>query len=388
MIGRPVEPAVTEYLHAKAARMHLPLNGTFELTPLCNMSCRMCYVRMTRQKQESLHPLYSSEEWLRLAREARDRGMIYLLLTGGEPFLREDLREILAGLHKMGFIISINSNATLINEQVIEWLKQTPPVRINVTLYGASNETYEQLCNNPEGFTQVTNAIHLLKEAGISVKLNCSITPYNAKDLDEIFAFARKEELLIQATSYMFPPVRRDASMTGRNDRFTAQEAAYYSARIEALLNGKEAFLKHMENEEMKGLGNENGEDCPVIESECEGQEMEGECVRCRAGKCSFWVTWDGRFLPCGMLSDQNTINVFEQGFDVAWENAMKIAEEIRLPVECKRCDLKKICKACAAMVVTESGDYRKVPEYRCQMAHEYFNACKKVESEIRNEAI
>lgn len=64
MVNIPVEPPVTEYLHAKAAGNHIPLNGTFELTPVCNMDCRMCYVRLSKQQQEAIHPLYTADEWL------------------------------------------------------------------------------------------------------------------------------------------------------------------------------------------------------------------------------------------------------------------------------------------------------------------------------------
>ena len=52
---------ITEYLHTKASRFGIPLNGTFELTPLCNMNCRMCYVRMDREQQESIAPLRTAE---------------------------------------------------------------------------------------------------------------------------------------------------------------------------------------------------------------------------------------------------------------------------------------------------------------------------------------
>ena len=163
MINVPVEPPVTEYLHAKAASLGIPLNGTFELTPCCNMSCKMCYVRLTKPEQEAIAPLRTAQEWLELGRAAKDAGMIYLLLTGGEPFLRPDFREIFQGLHKMGFVLSINTNATLIDEDTIQWLKQTAPMRVNVTLYGASNETYGRLCGNPQGFSQAVKAIRLFR---------------------------------------------------------------------------------------------------------------------------------------------------------------------------------------------------------------------------------
>ena len=381
---------ITEYLHTKAARLGIPLNGTFEVTPLCNMNCRMCYVRMNREQQEAIAPLRTAEEWLELGRTAKERGMAYLLLTGGEPFLRPDFQQIMQGLHRMGFVLSINSNGTMIDEKTVEWLKETPPIRINITLYGASDETYGRLCQNPRGFTQVTKAIHLLKEAGILVKLNCSVTPYNADDLEQIFAFAEKEELVVQATSYMFPPLRRDASKVGWNDRFSAEESARQEAWINVYQNGREAYLKHMESEEMASLSGDIEEDCmPVEEGNGDGDSYgkEGERIRCRAGKCSFWVTWDGRFLPCGMLPGENALNVFEAGFDAAWEQAKAEAAAIRLPVRCSTCSFKDRCRACAAMVYTESGNYHDVPLYRCQMAHAYTEACRQVEYEIRQEA-
>ena len=369
----PVEPRITEYLHTKAARAGIPLSGSFELTPCCNMACKMCYVRMSKSEQEAVAPLRTAREWIELGRAARDRGMLYLLLTGGEPFLRPDFREIFQALHRMGLIISINSNATMIDEQTVQWLKQTPPSRINITLYGASDETYARLCGNPNGYTQATKAIRLLKEAGICVKLNCSLTPHNAADAEEIFAFAKQEGLIVQATSYMFPPLRRDERMVGQNDRFTPEEASYYAANLVRLMNGEDAYLERMK----QGLP-----PVPAQTEECP-DTGEGEAIRCRAGKSSFWVTWRGEFMPCGMMPLEDAPNVFATGFDTAWEAAKAFARGIRLPAKCAKCEARDSCKACAAMVYTETGNFHTVPEYRCAMTKAYPAACKQVEQEI-----
>ena len=377
MIILPVEAKYTEYIHSKAARAGVPLNGTFELTPCCNMACKMCYVRMTCQQQQAIAPLKTADEWLRLGRIAKEKGLLYLLLTGGEPFLHPQFRQIMEGLHQMGLIISINSNGTMIDEKTIEWLKQSPPVRINITLYGASDETYARLCGNPHGFTQVTKAIRLLTEAGITVKLNCSVTPYNQMDLDGIFAFADTHHLRIQATSYMFPPVRRDESMIGVNDRFTPMEAAYQSARIDSLFYGEDAFLKRMEEHAPMCITGEVGEDCPDL-------NIEGDGVRCRAGKCSFWVTWQGQMMPCGMFPTAGAPNVFRDGFDESWKRVRALIPQIRLPRACAACELKDECRSCAAMVYTETGKFDQVPRYRCQMAQAYAPACRQLEQEIR----
>ena len=377
MTLKPVESRYTEYIHTKAARAGIPLNGTFEVTPCCNMACKMCYVRMTKLQQEAIAPLKTADEWLELGRKARERGMLYLLLTGGEPFLHPEFRRIMEGLHAMGLIISINSNATLIDEETVAWLRRCPPVRINITLYGASDETYGRLCGNPHGYTQVTKAIRLLQEAGIAVKLNCSVTPYNCMDLDGIFAYAEAHGLVVQATSYMVPPVRRDESMIGRNDRFTPEEAAYQQARIDLLSNGEERYLHHMEHDAPLGLSGDIGEDCSVLPAE-------GEGVRCRAGRCTFWVTWEGKMMPCGMFPSSGAPNVFELGFDETWKRVHECIRDIRLPRRCAGCKIKDQCRSCAAMVFTETGTFDEVPRYRCDMAQAYLPACRRLEQELR----
>lgn len=376
MISIPVEPKLTEYLHAKAAIAGIPLNGTFELTPCCNMACKMCYVRMTKQQQEAVAPLRTAEEWLSLAEEAKRYGLVYLLLTGGEPFMRSDLRVIMQGLNAMGLLVSINTNATMIDENTVAWLKETPPCRVNVTLYGASDATYARLCGNPQGYTQAVRGIRLLKEAGIVVRINCSVTPHNVGDMEDIFAFAKREGLLVQATSYMFPPLRRDADSVGQNDRLSSEEAAYQSARIFCLQYGQEEYLRRMKVNNRMSLPGDNGEDCPELPAE-------GDGIRCRAGKCSFWITWDGKIQPCGMFAGYETPNVFEDRFITGWETVKNQTSAIRTSPKCSKCELRDQCKPCAAMALTETGRFDSVPEYRCQMTKSFHKASQLLECQI-----
>ena len=369
-----IEPRLTEYLHMKASRIKTPISGTFELSPLCNMDCKMCYIKMSKEKQESIARLRTKEEWIELAQKAKEKGMLFLLLTGGEPFLVKDFKELYIELHNMGFCISINSNGTMIDEDVIEWLKHYPPMRINMTLYGASNETYGRLCNNPKGFTQVTKAISLLKENNIQVKLNCSVTPYNKDDLKQMMDFAEEHDLVIQATSYMFPPLRKDKTKIGQNNRFNAEDAALYGAYISAYSKGFDRFKEYIESGQLALY--DADDDCGVVE---------GDHMRCRAGITSFWMTWEGKMLPCGMIPDKGK-DPWEVGFDKAWENAKNIVSEITLPVKCAGCGKKDECRACAAMVYTETGTYDKVPQYRCEMTKNYPEACKKVLKELEQQ--
>ena len=125
----------------------------------------------------------------------------------------------------------------------------------------------------------------------------------------------------------------------------------YISVYSEALTN-ETAFLMRAAEEQAHPL---KLEDVP-----CAAAEGPGEGMRCRAGKCSFWVTWEGKLLPCGMFS--GGMDVFEQGFDKAWAQAKEEAAAIRLSASCKACTLRTQCRSCAAMALTECGDYAGGP--------------------------
>ncbi len=350
------EPRLSAYLHARACQKGIPLAGNFELTPRCNFNCRMCYVHLTAEEQQRRGAELTADEWLAIAEQARSQGMLFLLLTGGEPLIRTDFRYMLTELKKMGLMISVNSNASLIDGDWLDFFRHEPPSRFNITLYGSSNETYERLCGRPM-FDRVVSNIRALKELGIGVKLNASMTPYNVADMQGIYDIATELGTPVQMASYMFPPVRRDEELTGQNDRFSCREAAECSVRWDRLRFSDEEFMQRAE-------AIKAGTSVPDSEV-CEGTP--GEKMACRAGRSSFWINWRGVMTPCGMLL-RPAFSVPELGFAEAWERVKAATEQIRLPSECAQCRYKHMCHACAAMCATETGAFDVKPEYVCGM--------------------
>jgi MoaA/NifB/PqqE/SkfB family radical SAM enzyme len=207
------------------------------------------YVRKTeREIAACSRPGMTLSRWLEIAGEARDAGMLYLLLTGGEPFLWPDFWELYEQLARMGFLISINSNGSLLDRAAVARLAKNPPTCINITLYGASDATYSALCRVPGTFSRVDDAIEALKAAGMLVKLNGSLTPYNAGDLEAMNRYAEERGLILEVNTYMFPPIRRDPSMVGRNERFTPEEAAQYHMKRYRIQYGVERYKSFLEN--------------------------------------------------------------------------------------------------------------------------------------------
>ena len=193
-----------EHICNKASLLKTPITGNFELLPLCNMTCKMCYIRL--EKKEMIHEgnMLDYNRWIEIAKEAKEMGTLFLLLTGGEPLLYPHFSDLYQELHHMGFIITINSNGTMIDNNYLTLFSQMPPRRLNITLYGASAKTYENLCNYKIGFNKTVDALKNLKDCNIPVKINFSITPYNLTDLNEVYNFLEKSHYV---TDYNKPYV-------------------------------------------------------------------------------------------------------------------------------------------------------------------------------------
>lgn len=356
----PQKPiALTDYLYAKASHLRIPLNGTFELSPVCNFDCRMCYVRKTRKEvEESPRRILTLEDWRRIAREARDAGMLYLLLTGGEPLLWPEFWTLYDELIDMGFLVSINTNGSLIDGKAIAHFRQKPPQRVNVTLYGASDETYQHLCGARGMFTKVDRAITGLVDAGITVKINCSLTPENAADLDWIIDYAKARKAKLSVATYMFPPVRRDPTQIGVNERFTPEESAEYLLHYLRRDRGEMAYEGYLRSI-LDGFIEPPGLDESCIDP------VDGK-IRCRAGKASFWITWDGWLTPCGMMPEPK-IDLTGKSFAEAWNETAETAAALRLSGVCGKCPNENVCHPCAAIAYAETGTFSGIPTYMCR---------------------
>ena len=352
---------LTDLLYGKASLQKIPLGGTFELSPVCNFQCRMCYVRKTtKEVEESLRPIMTLEDWRRIAAQAREAGMLYLLLTGGEPLLWPDFWTLYEELISMGFVISINTNGSMIDDEAIERFRKLPPRMIHITLYGAGDETYERLCGAKHVFDRVIHAVDGLQKAGVPVGLNCSLTPYNVKDLPAIQAFAEERNLVLNATSYMFPPIRRDETRTGENEaRFTPEEAAFYRLKVYELQNSRQDYEKLLQNI-LKG-----SIDPPGLDAGCT-DPVDGK-IRCRAGTASFWITWDGWLTPCGLMTEPR-VDLKQKEFPAAWKELTELTEKVRLSGTCDKCPNLNICHPCAAMALAETGSFSGIPVYLCRM--------------------
>ena len=345
-------------LISKAARSHTPINGSFELLPLCNMNCGMCYVRLSRPEMDLQGHLHSAAEWISLARQMQKSGTLFLLLTGGEPLLFPDFKTLYLELRSMGMILTINTNGTLIDETWADFFAQYPPRRINITLYGTSKETYRDLCHYEAGFEKALRGIRLLRERNVDVKINGSLVRSNSTDVDSLVALARSLDAPINIDTYMYPARRERSAAFCEQSRLLPEDAARGKVQFEKASLDSKTYLQMAQTIITR------------VSETPDTPEPDFQRMRCQAGRTSFTINWQGKMRPCVMLS-QPEINVFETGFDNAWKQLQCEIETITLNPRCSSCSLRRICQTCAACAKLETGAYDGIPDYMCRYTKE-----------------
>ena len=350
------EPVISRYLHSVGNKNGTPVSGTFELTGRCNFNCKMCYVHGDNCEEKNNE--LPAEWWIDLGRQAIEAGTVFLLLTGGEPVLHKDFTRIYKELSKMGFVISMNSNGYLLRGEILELFKEYPPNRINISLYGASDDTYEKF-TGVRGFSTIIENVKALCDMGIQVRFNCSITPDNCHDLENIYKVGQQLGLHIKNTSYMYPQVRING-MYGENDnRLTPEEAARCRVAWSALRYDNKEFMRR----------------AAAMKAEIEkfslptGNSNPANGVLCRAGSTSFWVNKKGSLSLCGMID--KTFELHGSTFIEQWQNVREFTKKITLPEQCANCKYRSICNVCAAVTYAETGSFDGVPLYVCRFSEE-----------------
>ena len=121
---------------------------------------------------------------------------------------------------------------------------------------------------------------------------------------------------------------------------------------------------------------------CSDLNFDCEVDK--GQKINCQAGKSLFWITWDGRMLPCGMMNTP-VAYPFRDGFDNAWKQIVNEVEELYLPKECENCKIRSACSSCGAIAYTETGRTDGKPEYMCKMTESIIEQTQLKYEELKN---
>jgi radical SAM protein with 4Fe4S-binding SPASM domain len=331
-----------------------------EITARCNNNCRHCYINLPAGDKNAKARELSAEEIKEIAEEAMSMGALWCLITGGEPLLRPDFEKIYLTLKKLGLLVSVFTNATLITNEHIELFRHYPPRDIEVTIYGVTQETYERITRKSRSFNAFMQGLDHLLKSGINVRLKAMAMRSNLDELPQIAIFCRKH------TKDYF---RFDPFLHLRFDRDIERNKEIESERLSPT---EIVALEKSDPERFESL--KKGCDKFIVP-----EFSKHECnhlFHCGAGNGSFSLSYDGLFRLCSSLWHPDCVYDLKEGsLKDAWQNFVPRVRKMRSDRNrfldnCRICTLVNLCMWCPAHAYLETGEPDTPVDYFCELAH------------------
>ena len=337
-------------IHDRQKGRRAPMEVSIELTHRCPLECQHCYNNLPMSDENARRQELSFKEHIRLLDELVDMGCLWILYTGGEVFARKDFIDIYTEAKKRGFLITIFTNGTMITPRIADHLAEYRPFSIEITLYGATRETYETLTQIPGSFDRCMKGIRLLQERNLPLKLKTVPTTINFHEVSEMKRFAEQ----VLGAEFKFDALvnpRTDCSQSPLAIRLSPEQVVSLDFRDPV----RKAEFHKMAEEELAGNLRSPGP----------------EKYTCGGGQNGCAIDPQGQMTIC-VLSHQDGANLRDGGFKHGWEGRLKdIRQSTRTrQTICSTCQLQSLCSMCPANGELESGDAETPVEFLCQVAH------------------
>lgn len=330
------------FLKERIGQRRFPFTGSIEITPHCNLKCVHCYVSHCKQEANIL----SYAEVCRLLDEVANEGCLWILFTGGEPLVRPDFMDIYTYAKKKGIFVSLFTNGTLITPAIADYLYQWKPRAVEITLYGATKQTYERITGVAGSYERCLQGIELLAERRIPLRLKTMVLTINKGEIKQMQDYAQKLGIPFRYDPSIMP--RLDKGLEPCQFRLTPEEI------VEIELADPERIKDWREFCQRK-LG--------AIDTDT--------LFVCNAGIHSFAIDSYGRLSLCISARSQ-TYDLRQGSFAEAWRDFLPKVRDQKAAADakCSGCELVSMCGRCAAWAELETGDPQSEVEWLCRLAH------------------
>ncbi len=311
-----------------------PLQASLELTYRCNERCTHCYID---NFQDDPKKVLALSDWQHVLRELRVAGSLYLILMGGEAMLNRHFWEILKSGADLGFHVSMITNGLKVTSpEVARRLFDHGLSVATVSLYSLDSRVHDRMTSVPGSCEKTKNAIRLLREAGVTVGINCLLTSENVAGYFELADWCIEQGIEIKADPMITPKFSGDLTPTRR--RLSEEQLRWYYETMARKWS--------------------NGSPKPV-------NEALGDFV-CNVGKGKCAVTAYGDLLTCIEVREPLG-NLLRQPFAELWNGPiaqkwreMKVEDITNRP----NSPHASFCDHCPGMALHEHQDPKKMSLY------------------------
>jgi radical SAM protein with 4Fe4S-binding SPASM domain len=333
----------------KSAELRIPLTGSIELTSRCNLNCIHCYLGPHAVPDRRDLKEMSTRRMLSVIDEITEAGCLNLLLTGGEPLLRKDFSEIYRHAKRNGLLVTIFSNGTVITRSTISLFADLPPQAVEISLYGATEATYEKITGVPGSHKKCLEGIRLLLDADIPVELKTMLMTLNSHELSAIEDMAGLLGLKFRFDAAIFPRLNGDRSPLGLRVP-PAEVVEKEFADAERYCQWKDFFHR------------------------AESSPLQDKLYICGAGTNSFHIDASGNLRPCLMV--MSLAYPLEKGdFSTGWRDVISLISRKKPGNDytCNSCEKGPLCGYCPAFFALENGREDVCSRYLCEIGSTRF---------------
>lgn len=323
----------------KINKLAYPLNILyFYLTKGCNLYCRHCWIAPEFQTKEKEYPFLPSSLFAEIIEQAIPLGLSGVKLTGGEPLLNPEIKQILEIIRLKELSCTVETNGVLCTPELASLIASCKEPFVSVSLDGADAKTHEWVRRVTGCFDKAIEGIKNLIAVGIKPQIIMTVMRHNSEQFQAMVSLA--ESLGADSVKFnILQPVVRGESMHQSGEALTIQELVEIGRYVERELTAKteiDIFFDHpIAFRPLKKIFRENAnssDTCGILGI--------------------LGILSDGSFALCGIGENMPELvfgNVKTDSLSHVWNNnpiLLKIREGLPEHLEgiCKRCLMKHIC--------------------------------------------
>jgi radical SAM protein with 4Fe4S-binding SPASM domain len=318
---------------------YIPLVLSWNVTLKCNLKCSHCYINA---KEKSLPDELSTDAAKMLIHQITEVSRPLLILSGGEPLLREDIFEIIRYGADRGLRMGMGSNGMLIDDEVTRRLEDARMGTVAISLDSSIPERHDEFRGVKGCWEHAINAIKSLKNSRIQVQVNCTVTPQNYDEVDDIMSLA--EDLGVENFHLFF------LVPTGRGTDIEDITPRMYEDMITSTLAKTTKYKLNIKPSCAPQF---------MRVAKQKGVDMSRWVRGCMAGLYYCRIYPSGEVTPCPYMP-LNLGNVRERSFRDIWFNSevfKALRDFDRLKGKCGVCEYRDVCGGCRARAYGVSTD-------------------------------
>jgi AdoMet-dependent heme synthase len=325
----------------------------WETTRNCNLNCVHCRAAATCGPYDGE---LDTRAALRLLDQIAEVAKPIIILTGGEPLLRQDIFELAKHGTAKGMRMVMAPNGTLVTRQIAARMVDAGIQRISVSLDGATAQSHDAFRGVQGAYDGALKGIANAKAAGIDFQVNTTITKANLDQIPKILELAESLGAVAHHIFLLVPTGRGKYLVDQEIDAKQYEETLnwFYDQRGRTALQLKATCAPHY----YRILRQRARQDGQSVTYESHG--LDAVTRGCLAGTGFCFISHRGIVQPCGFL-DLNCGDVTRQNFGEIWRSAAhfkNLRNFEQLKDKCGCCEYRRVCGGCRARAYESTGDY------------------------------